>query len=105
MGEVFFVQGLRVSHRCGQGAVAPTRHGPHLGPGERVDLLDRAIPHGLDGFYAGKKCITHAHQRSYFWALFGDRTAAGYHACTPDADREHHAENQCTHTAGMVQAA
>ena len=64
MGEVFFVQWLWVSHWRGQGAVATTWHGPYLGPGERVDLLDRAIPHGLDRFYAGKKCITHAHQRS-----------------------------------------
>ena len=105
MGEVFFVQGLWVSHRCRQGAVAPARHGPHLGPGERVDLLDRAIPHGLDGFYAGKKCITHAHQRSYFWALFGDGPAAGYYARTTDAGREHYAKYQSRYTAGMVQGA
>lgn len=102
MGEVFFVQGLWVSHRCGQGRL-PRPGTVHLGPGERVDLLDRAIPHGLDGFYAGKKCITHALQRSYFWALFGDRTAAGYHARPTDADCKHYAQNQSRYATGMVQ--
>ena len=61
MAKVFLLQWLRVSYWYRQRAVAPAWHGPYLGSRERVDLFDRAIPHGLDGLNAGKKCITHAH--------------------------------------------